>query len=474
MVEVELDRMKRMHVYIRLSQKSIPKGVGRALLILCVAWAIAGVCVGVAPGIGWGRVHAQASPSAGDATAAQQPAYTLPPDELAKAEALERIRTTLSFGDGIWGLVALWALLATGVAAGIEARGERVSKRRWVQGLFFFAVLIVVLTLTELPVGMYAHAVSRSYGISVQGWGSWFGDQAKALGLSLVLGAPVLLFFHWIVRVSPRRYWLWGWIAGVALMLAGAFVEPLFEPLFNQYEPLEKTNPALVAKLEKVVARTGTRIPPERMYLMKASVKTNAFNAYVSGLGATKRVVVWDTTAGRMPDDEILFIFGHESGHYVLKHIPKQMALGAVGLFVLFWICARSGGWIAGRFGARWRLLGRAEGGYLASRAGFVVLLFVFSMASFVTEPLANAVSRHFEHEADVYGQEAIHGLVPDPQKTAVAAFNALGEAALDDPFPNAFVVFWTYSHPSIQQRATFAEHYNPWANGGRGRFFKK
>ena len=88
--------------------------------------------------------------------------------------------------------------------------------------------------------------------------------------------------------------------------------------------------------------------------------------------------------------------------------------------------------------------------------------------------PVSNTVSRHFEHEADIYGQEAIHGLVPDPQKTAVSSFNHLGEAWLDDPNPNAFVEFWSYSHPSVQHRAEFAGHYDPWANGGHGRFFTK
>jgi Zn-dependent protease with chaperone function len=223
-----------------------------------------------------------------------------------------------------------------------------------------------------------------------------------------------------------------------------------------------------VAELEKVVARTGTNIPPDRMFLMKASTKTNGLNAYVSGIGATKRIVVWDTTAGRIPDDEILFTFAHESGHYVLNHIPKGIALTAIALFFVFWGCVGFATWLAGRFGARWGVES------ISSRAGFVVLLFVASVASFLLDPVSNAVSRHFEHQADVYGQEAIHGLVPDPQKTAVASFNALGQAWLDDPDPTPFIEFWLYSHPSTQNRANFALHYDPWANGGRGEFFDK
>ena len=102
-----------------------------------------------------------------------------------------------------------------------------------------------------------------------------------------------------------------------------------------------------------------------------------------------------------------------------------------------------------------------------------MVLLFAISIASFLLEPAGNAFSRHFEHQADVYGQEAIHGIVPDPQKTAVAAFNDLGEAWLEDPNPSPFIEFWLYSHPSCEERADFAEHYDPWANGGHGEFFK-
>jgi Zn-dependent protease with chaperone function len=204
------------------------------------------------------------------------------------------------------------------------------------------------------------------------------------------------------------------------------------------------------------------------MFLMKASLKTNGLNAYVNGIGATKRIVVWDTTAGRVPDDEVMFVFGHESGHYVLNHIPKGIALTAVALFFVFWGFAGFAAWLTGRFGARWG----AES--ISGRVGFVVLLFVASVASFLLDPVSNAVSRHFEHQADVYGQEAIHGLVPDPQKTAVAEFNDLGKAWLEDPNPSPFIEFWLYNHPSTQNRANFALHYDPWTNGGHGEFFDK
>lgn len=444
--------------------------VRRVLLGFCIVLPLLAVTARAGAGtVGAGRLLAvQVSTSQQAGAQAPQQAYHLPPEKLAKAVALGRIRNIMHFACAIWGIAVLWLSLATGAAARLAAWSESVVRRRWVQGLLFFGVLIVVLTVANLPLDVFANHVSLSYGISIQGWGSWLVDQGKALGLTLVIGAPVLLLFNWIVRVSPRRYWLWGWAVGVVLLVVGMFAAPLFEPIFNQYEPLTKNNGALVTELARVVARTGTNIPPERMYLMKASLKTNGLNAYVSGLGATKRVVVWDTTAGRIPNDEVMFVFGHESGHYVLHHIPKGIAGWGLGMFFVFWACAGVAAWQVRRFGVDWHVES------LGSRAGFVVLLLTVSVASFVLEPAGNAFSRHFEHEADVYGLEAIHGLVPDAQKTAVAGFNALGEAWLEDPAPSPFIEFWVYDHPSTKTRANFAAQYDPWANGGRGGFFEK
>jgi Zn-dependent protease with chaperone function len=438
--------------------------VRRTLLMLCLGFLLAGL----APRL----CAAQSAPpqpaaQTAPAPANAQQAYNLSPDKLAKAIVLSRIRNILELVGALWGLAVLWLLLATRAAAGLAAWAERILKQRWLQGLLFFAVFLVITSLASLPLDWYGQHVSLSYGISVQGWGSWIGDQSKGLGLSILLGAPIMLLFNCIVRRWPRRYWLGVWLATLPLLVIMIFVSPLLAPLFNKFEPLAKSNPVLVTELEKVVARTGTNIPPDRMFLMKASLKTNGLNAYVSGIGATKRIVVWDTTAGRIPDDEVLFIFGHESGHYVLHHIPKELAGTAVFFFFLYWACAAVAGWLVRRFGPRWHVES------ISSRAGFIVLLFTISVASFLLEPLSNTFSRYFEHQADVYGQEAIHGIVADPQKTAVAAFNALGEAWLEDPNPSPFIEFWTYNHPSVQSRANFAAHYNPWVPGGHPRYFK-
>jgi STE24 endopeptidase len=457
------------------------RSLAREALALCLLMLIACLAPEFARGLAPGLAPAQksaATQSAGSPRQAGASAYTLPPEKLAKAVALNRIRNILDIAGGLWSIATLSMILWLRIAAGLEAWTQRIAKQRWLQGLLFFAILLVLIGLGGLPIDIYAHSVSRAYGISVQGWAGWLGDQAKSLGVTVVLAAPVLLLFNWIVRRWPRRYWLGAWAVTVPLMVLSLYIAPLFEPLFNTYEPLAKNHAALVEKLETVVARTGTSIPPDRMFLMKASEKTNGLNAYVDGIGPTKRIVVWDTTAGRIPDDQILFIFAHESGHYVLNHIPKMLAAGGVGIFFLYWLCAAAAERLAGRFGAGWGLTayedGNRPGNLPGSRAGFVVLMLAITIAGFLFEPVGNAASRHIEHEADVYGQEAIHTLVPDPQQTAVAGFQSLGEAWLEDPDPSPIVEFWEYNHPSVKNRANFAAHYNPWANGGHGQFFDR
>ena len=445
------------------------------LTVLLVGW-VARECAGqVAPAQPGASASSSAQPGATPSGGTQTQAYTLPPEKREKAIELSRIRNTLDITESVASLVLIWLFLALRGAAFLECRAIHLSRHRWVQGLIFFAALFVLSMLASLPFDMIGHHYSRAFGISVEGWGPWFVDLGKALGLTISIGAPVLLLFNWIVKRWPRRYWFGIWLVAVPLMWLSVFASPFVEPWFDKFEPLQKEHADLVADLEKVVARTGTQIPPERMFLMKASEKTNGLNAYVSGLGATKRIVVWDTTAGRIPNDEVLLIFGHESGHYVLHHLPKQMAGFAIFFFFLFWVCERLAEWMARRTNGRWLRRGdEMNPNPLATRAGFVILLFAISIASFVATPLTNAFIRHFEHEADVYGQEAIHGLVPDPQKTAVASFNALGEAWLEDPDPSPLIEFWLYDHPSVKNRANFARQYDPWKDGGRGKFFAR
>jgi Zn-dependent protease with chaperone function len=401
--------------------------------------------------------------------ASQPAAYSLPPGRLEQAIAYSRLRVILDFVSTGWGIVQLVLLLVLGIVARMRNVAVNLSKNRWAQAFVFTFLLLLVTTVLSLPVDMYAHHAAVAFGQSVQGWGSWFWDAAKASLLTLFVGTLIVMLLFWVIRKSPTRWWFWFWIPAIVLIVFGIFVSPVFiDPLFNKFEPLQTSNPQLVDRLEQVVQRGGIDIPPDRMFLMKASEKVTTLNAYVTGIGASKRVVVWDNSIARATPDEISFIFGHEMGHYVLNHIYKTIAFVSVLLLLEFWLGYLGVQWLIRRYGARWRIPSQNDWGAL------VVLLLVTSVLSFFTEPIVNGYSRANEHAADVYGQEAIHGVVADPQSTAQQSFQLLGEIGLDDPNPNPFVVFWTFTHPSISSRAAFARSYNPWEPGQHPKYFEK
>ncbi|HEV2578568.1 MAG TPA: M48 family metallopeptidase [Acidobacteriaceae bacterium] len=396
------------------------------------------------------------------------PDYSLPPDKLTKAQHLATVHITMHFADEIWGIVQIVLLLWLGVIAWMRDRAVAIGRNRWAQGYLFLLLFLLVSTLLELPLDMYSHHLSLKYGLSVQSWASWFGDQGKSFLLSWIIGGLLLMLLFWVIRRLPRRWWLLFWAFTIPITILGIFAMPYIEPIFNHYEPLAKTNPALVAKLEQVVQKGHMNIPPERMFLMKASEKTTTLNADVEGFGHSKRVVVWDTSIAKATPDEILFIFGHESGHYVLKHIVRGLIMSFIGSFILLFLGFHFIQWAIARFGPNWRIPSQQDWAALA------VLLLAFSLFSIFLEPITSTISRSTEHAADVYGQEAIHGIVADPQSAAKGAFDVLGETGLSDPNPSRFIEFWTYDHPAIGRRAAFAKAYDPWAEGMQPKYVKK
>ncbi len=435
----------------------------RGVMILCVAGSL-----GLLTALAHGR------PSAAEALAlaaarGQNSAYTLPPGTLERAIGYSRAADALGLGAPLWRLLVLVGLLATGVVGRMRDTAERASRHRWVQGYLFTFLLLLALSLAMLPLAMGGHHLAVIYGQSVQGWGSWFTDRGKSFLLELGIGGLLVMLLFAVIRRWPRRWWLLFWAPAVAISVFGVLLEPvLVDPLFNHFEPLARSDPALVARLEQVVHRAGVEIPPDRMFLMRASDKVTGLNAYVTGIGASKRVVVWDTTLAHATPDEIALIFGHEMGHYTLNHIWWGLLFTAVLLLGIFFVGFHITRWLLARFGSRWGV--PSEGDW----AALPVILLALLVLAFLSEPLDNAFSRAEEHAADVYGQEAVHGIVADPQHVGQGSFQVLGAQSLDEPHPNALVVFWSYSHPPIAERAAFAQAYDPWAPGMQPKYFRR
>ena len=394
--------------------------------------------------------------------------YTLSEDRYEKAVAYSRAGYTLYFLSYLISLVALLLILQLGVAAKFRDLVEGIGANRWVQGLLFVPLLFVTLDIFELPIRIYWHALSLHYEQSIQRWSSWFADWLKEELVGTAIGLILVLILYGVMRRSPRRWWLYFWLAALPILAGVMLVGPwVIDPLFNKFEPLEKGHPELVVAIEKLTQRAGVPIPRERIFLMKASEKTNRINSYVTGLGASKRVVVWDTTIQKMSEDEALFIIGHELGHYVLRHVWKGFLIGALGLLAALYVIFRSLHWVLSRWGKDWKLYGGEDWASLAA------LLLLFQILMFLSEPVVNGVTRIGERAADVYGLEVIHGLVPNSAEVAAHAFQILGEVDLADPNPSPFIRFWLYSHPPLADRLVFAHSYDPWSKGKSPKYVK-
>lgn len=394
--------------------------------------------------------------------------YTLPPDRYQKAHNLAKIHFRFAIISFVYGLVVLWLILRWRLSAKYRTLAENSFSKRFLQALLFSPMVILTIDVLELPTGIYENWVSRQYGLSVQGWGSWFWDWTKGELISVILGVILIWLLYSVIRKSPRRWWFYFWLVSLPILLLVFFLQPLvIDPLFHKFEPLGQKDPALTASLEKLVQRAGENIPPERMFWMNASEKTTAIDAYVTGFGASKRIVVLDTTIAKATTPEIVFVAGHEMGHYVLGHVPKGLAFFAVVLLVFFYLVYRSIGWVLARWGAKWDVRGGDDW------ASLPALLLLLSIFFFIGNPIASAFSRYQEHQADQYGLEVTHSLTPDSAQVAAQAFNLLGEVDLADPKPNSVDVFLFYSHPSIPDRVQFALTYDPWSHGGSGEFVK-
>ncbi|MGO9126643.1 MAG: M48 family metallopeptidase [Terriglobales bacterium] len=395
-------------------------------------------------------------------------AYTLPPDLYKKAHDRNRIQFHLALIGFVYGLLVLWLILRWKLAAKYRDWAESSSSRRFVQSLVFCPLLLLTIAVFTLPLDIYGEVIEKRYGISVQGWGSWSWDWIKAELIALLIGTIMIWLLYMVLRRSPRRAWFYFWLIAVPIGVFIFFLGPwVIDPMFHKFEPLQQKDPALTASLEQMVQRARQNIPPERMFWMGAGEKTTGLDAYVTGLGASKRMVVFDTTIAKMSTPQIVYVAGHETGHYVLQHLPKGLAFFAALLLVFFYLVHRLIGWVLTRWGAVWGVRG------LDDWASLPALLFLLSLLFFVTNPVASGFSRYVEHQADQYGLEITHGLTPDSAQVAAQAFQVLGEVDLADPDPNPVNVFLYYSHPPISDRVRFCLTYNPWEQGGGGEFVK-
>ena len=362
----------------------------------------------------------------------------------------------------LYGVAVGLLLLFGGFAAKMRDVAHALGHRRYVRVLVFFILYAAAGFALTFPLDWYqGFALEHQFGLSRQSFGAWLADAAKGQVVEIVFIAviPLLSLAYRTIEKSPRRWWLWLSLGTLPVIVITLLVEPIaIEPLFNKFTPLADQH--LKREILDLAARAD--IPARNVYQVDKSRQTAKFNAYVTGFGASQRIVLWDTTLRGMKDDEILFVMGHEMGHYKLGHDWKGVLFTSALSFVVFFLCFVLMRWGVARWGGRW---GFRELHDVASLPLFAVAL---SLVSLIALPAFNAFSRGIEHEADGFGLEVTH-----LNDAAARALIKLGSQNRSDPDPGTLLRVLEYSHPPQLERVRYAGRYRPWERGEPNRYFK-
>jgi Zn-dependent protease with chaperone function len=370
-------------------------------------------------------------------------------------KAVRRYHATVAVGiiAIIWSLFVPALFLFTGWSAWIRSWAGR-RRQNWYFTFVLYALAFGLLySLFNLPMNYYAGFVfPHEFDLTNQTFSRWLGNTLKSAAVVLVFGLAVGWIPFLILKKSPRRWWLYLGLLVPLFMTVQLLIQPvLIDPLFHQFRPL--SDKTLEAKILAQAARAS--IEGSHVYEANLSLDTKLDNAYVTGLFGTRRIVFWDTILKDLNDDELLFILGHEVGHYVLHHVIKLIAFASFLALLTLYVAYRLAGPVIGRFKHRW--------GFDTPSDFAALPLFILAgqLFLFVDLPPLMAFSRHLEHEADRFGLELTHN-----NHAAATAFVKMVQKGVYVYRPAPIIQFWYGSHPTTAERIEFCNQYRPWATG--------
>jgi STE24 endopeptidase len=430
----------------------------KCLLLVVVAVALAATAVAV--------VNAQTAPRQERKPETRNPEPGTGTDQRFTIHVTDEMREHSRIGDIVyfvaqaWDIGILLLILGTGLSRRLADLASRAVRWPVVVSMLYFLLFSVVTTILWFPLSYYAGFwVEHHFDLTNQTFASWLVDEGKEFLVSVAIGAPVAALALFAIR-RFKKWWRVIWLGSIPLIVIGTVIWPLLiDPVFNDFIPLE--NARLKARLQAEAGQAG--ISGGRIYQVDKSKQTKTMNAYVTGIGPSKRIVLWDTLLQKLTDDEIVATMGHEMGHYVLHHLWKGIAFSVFLSFFTLMLGQRIIERGVGRFGPRWRITSPGE------PAALPWLLLVSSLVTFVLAPVISGYSRHVEHQADVFGLELTHLNEP-----TASSFVKFAEDSKQNPYPSRFIEFWRYGHPALGRRVEFALRYRPWAEGKPNELWKR
>jgi STE24 endopeptidase len=353
-----------------------------------------------------------------------------------------RIKRRLGLADFVVGFGLLVVLLATGWTGTLRDFAERGASQNYPFAVFLYVLMLMLISkAVGTPLEYYEFRIEHRYNLSNQKFRSWLWDQCKGFLLGLIMGTIVVELLYALMRQTPQHWWIAAWLVFLGLMILLAQVAPVvLFPIFYKFEPLE--NEELKRRLIVLSERAGTRV--RGVYKWHLSEKSKKANAALTGLGATRRIILADTLLDHYSDDEIEAVLAHELGHHVHRHILKSIFVQAGITLFGFWLADQ-----VLRFAVERRNMFET----MSDFANLPLLILVSTVLSFLLMPALNAYSRFNERQADRYCFQSVATVQP-----FISSMNKLAEQNLSEKTPSRWVEWLLHSHPAITKRVSAAE----------------
>ena len=362
-----------------------------------------------------------------------------------EARRYNRIRRWLGIADFIIGFVFLVVLLVTGWSGWLRDLAYRLGFQNYSLAVFIYLLLLLLISkAVGGGLDYYGYRLERRYKLSTQRFRAWIWDEVKGFLVGLTLGGVVVELLYFTIRQWPQYWWLLAWASFMVLFVVLAQLAPVvLFPIFYKFEPLD--NEELRRRLVVLSERAGTRV--RGVYRWRLSEKSKKANAALTGLGATRRIILADTLLDNYTSDEIEAVLAHELGHHVHRHILKSIFVQAAITLLGFW----AANW-ALHYAVDRQLFEFVQ---VSDFANLPLLALVATVLSFLLMPALNAYSRYNERQADRYAFESIASVEP-----FISSMNKLAEQNLAERTPAKWVEWFFHSHPSISRRLAAADEW--------------
>ncbi|PLS02982.1 M48 family metallopeptidase [Neobacillus cucumis] len=366
--------------------------------------------------------------------------------ELDLSGEYSKIRNLLFFLSTPFEWLFYFLILLFGFSKAFKRWADQSAKYKMLRMPIYLIWLSLFAFLATFPLSYISYSLSRTYHISTQTFTSWMKDELIDFWINYATWLIIVPVLYWLMKKSKKRWWLYGWLLSVPFTLFMMFLQPVvIDPLYNDFYPLQ--NKELETKILTLAEKAD--IPAKNVFEVNMADKTNALNAYVTGIGSNARIVLWDTTLNRLNDNQILFIMAHEMCHYVEKHIYFGIAgyllLSLLGLYLTYKIM----NWAVRKWGKELKIDDVRD---IRSLPLFFMIL---SMLLFAASPLTNLASRYEETRADKYAIE----MTKNPE-AAISSFQELTRSGLSEVNPPFLVKIFRYTHPSMLDRISMLEEY--------------